>query len=120
MADGACASLICDNCRLPGRCCTGFGLNAHSLLEAKTPLHALVWLATAYTGAVSGRTMLGLPFLPLWKEPRNGVWRFWCPLLTREGRCSDYENRPLLCRDYAPGSDQICAMHVPAPKAGAA
>ena len=35
-------------------------------------------------------------------------WNFSCPLLTPEGRCADYENRPHACRAYEPRSDALC------------
>ena len=31
-----------------------------------------------------------------------------CTLLDENGRCSDYENRPAVCRNYEPASDQLC------------
>ncbi len=51
---------------------------------------------------------LGLPFMPLRKTPA-GTWQLWCPLLV-DGRCSDYENRPALCRYFRAGSDKLCCM----------
>jgi Fe-S-cluster containining protein len=54
----------------------------------------------------------GLPFLPLMKFQGEGAmyWQWWCPKLTRDGRCGDYENRPKLCRDYQAGDDRLCAL----------
>jgi len=131
----ACASLACNACPRPGRCCTGFHLGSPRLDAAETPLEALALLASIQTSltpsglAVGGFDRVpqpdetvrqfGLPFLPLWRSP-GGRWRWWCPLLTREGRCGDYENRPALCRDYQAGTDALCAMHRPAPPEPAA
>jgi Fe-S-cluster containining protein len=97
---------LCDTCRNPGRCCTGF----HLTTRADTPntyLDALILMATidhADGTWLRGRA-LGLPFMPLVK--RSGAWLYWCPLL-KDGRCSDYENRPQLCRTFEPGSDTLC------------
>jgi Fe-S-cluster containining protein len=35
----------------------------------------------------------------------------WCPNLTLDGRCGDYENRPYACMHYKPGTDPLCIMH---------
>ena len=58
--------------------------------------------------------MVGLPFMPLMTRP-DGRWLLWCPVLGRDGRCTDYENRPALCRSFEAGSDPLCAMHHPSP-----
>lgn len=41
-------------------------------------------------------------YLELLKEKLNGenVYFYHCPKLTAENRCSDYENRPQICRDF--------------------
>lgn len=104
----ACDTLLCDNCKRPGRCCSGFALNF--VHQPETNLEALVALATAWPS----NGALGLPFMPLWRT-RAHHWLYWCPLLGRDGRCTDYENRPDLCRTYQAGSDMLCAMHIPVP-----
>ncbi len=122
----ACASLLCDNCSRPGRCCTGFHLPVTE--HARTPLEALVVMATVSVGTTQdGRSVLlgpdwrgghdgslasaevGLPFMPLSLEP-GGNWRWWCPNLV-DGRCSIYEARPTLCRQFVAGSNRLCVMH---------
>jgi Fe-S-cluster containining protein len=124
---GACASLLCDNCRQPGRCCTGFYLGdmGETALDALVSMATMLSVTTADGRSAGSRelvvvaaetdtdVMLGLPFMPLFKH-RPGAWHFWCPLLVK-GRCSDYENRPALCRSFDAGSDTLCAMHVPRP-----
>jgi Fe-S-cluster containining protein len=52
-----------------------------------------------------------MPFLPA-EQDENGEWRFACPLLGADGRCTDYERRPQICRNYEPGQDGLCALHV--------
>jgi Fe-S-cluster containining protein len=104
---------------MPGRCCSGFNLGR----KDGTFLEQLVWLATIQTsldergvsrsgepGESDTHAMVGLPFLPLFQHS-CGDWMFWCPLLDiKTGRCSDYENRPALCRSYKAGSDYLCIM----------
>lgn len=38
------------------------------------------------------------------------IWR--CLRLGPDGRCTDYEHRPLLCHRYQPGEDALCAEFV--------
>jgi Fe-S-cluster containining protein len=38
-------------------------------------------------------------------------YRYGCPLVDHEGRCSCYESRPFACSDYEPGSDALCSYH---------
>lgn len=80
-------------------------------------------LASVHTGLSHGRPVriggslgngpdlehvqIGLPFMPLYQMP-SGAWRMWCPRLGRDGRCTDYENRPALCRGYVAGEDPVC------------
>ena len=129
-----CGSL-CDTCRAPGRCCTGFVLGGGDFARGETMLGALVALATVehygpmdwsripsrkpgetleqYTDRLPVQSRhVGLPFMPLHVD-RYGSWQFWCPLLGRDGRCTDYENRPPLCREYQPGTDKLCAEWQP-------
>jgi Fe-S-cluster containining protein len=124
----ACSGLVCNNCPTPGRCCTGLGLGGFAW--GKHPLEALVEAATVVTARDGNRPValdgfehdvmrdiqIGLPFMPF-QRLENGHWRWWCPNLTLEGRCGDYENRPALCRSFEPASDPLCAMFVPRPDA---
>ena len=108
----ACGALLCDRCWRPGRCCSGFALNLE-VNEEETALHLLIRLAAIVHSDCQGRPMLGVPFLPLYRTP--GFWRFWCPLLGPDGRCTDYETRPEVCAIFQPGEDPLCEMHVPPP-----
>lgn len=116
----ACSALMCDHCRNPGRCCSGFGLNANpkaAMIQTGddfTALHLLVMMAAAYQEDCQGRPTIGLPFLPLY-ELKPGYWRWWCPLLGKDGRCTDYANRPRLCSDFTPGRDALCVEFRPEP-----
>jgi Fe-S-cluster containining protein len=126
----ACASLLCDACAQPGRCCTGFELGGGLFGAGETALEMLVRMATTVTAmtpegyAIAVRTnptppdhdhvMIGLPFMPFYRRA-DGRWRLWCPVLGRDGRCTDYENRPALCRSFEAGSESLCVMHHPSP-----
>lgn len=112
-----CAEPLCDACRNPGRCCSGFGLNLPILAE-ETALDVLIRLARVEHRDCQGRPVVGAPFLPLYRTPER--WRFWCPLLGRDGRCTDYEHRPEVCALFKPGGDPLCVMHTPAPPEGEA
>lgn len=98
---------------MPGKCCSGFHLNspAFDKEQAPTALHAMTNLQTIEQPHVDGvkRT---LPFRPLFIDS-VGRWRWWCPELTREGRCGTYETRPSLCDWFSPGSDPLCIMYRP-------
>ena len=111
----ACASLACDACPKPARCCAGFELNSERLLAkaAPTALHAMVALQRFVQPHVDGSAR-ALPFLPF-SIGSNGLWRWWCPEATRAGRCGIYESRPTLCANFNAGSDPLCVMHRPAP-----
>jgi DNA-binding MarR family transcriptional regulator/Fe-S-cluster containining protein len=117
-----CASLQCANCPQPGRCCCGFGIDVPATREARHPLEIYAWLASV-THPDPAMGNIGLPFLPLRRgasddEMAAGMrarWQFWCPRLGRDGRCTDYEGRPELCRTYKPASDGLCALHSPRP-----
>ncbi|WP_372395223.1 YkgJ family cysteine cluster protein (plasmid) [Azospirillum sp. HJ39] len=87
----------CDACSKPGKCCRSFVLNFPSQ-PTMTPLEALSIMAAHW-----------LPFMPLMRY-QNGVFRFWCPLLGTDGRCTDYESRPDTCRVFRPASDPLCVM----------
>lgn len=47
---------------------------------------------------------------------RNGHEVRSCPFLVREGSrfaCAIYDTRPRTCRDYRPGSNELCPFHRP-------
>lgn len=107
---------LCDTCRIPGKCCFGMELNGGSFGRGMTALEVLAALSTLHlhrdTKNEAMGSTIGLPLIPLYRRP-NGNWRFWCPNLGRDGRCQDYENRPALCRDFEPASDQLCLYWKP-------
>ncbi len=108
----------CDTCRNPGRCCVGMDLNGGALPKAETPLGVVAELQEMPQPTVKG-DWLPLPFLPLYRRPTQDgsvSWLLWCPMLSREGRCTIYENRPWLCQHYQPKQDALCAEYDGVPK----
>ena len=105
---------LCDICRDPGACCRGFRLN--------------VWISRGATPEEAGEQMrertkeqvgAPFPFEAIQPEPpgsddaNESPWDFWkwsCPKLAPDGRCSIYENRPAVCRQFEAGSDKLCTM----------
>jgi Fe-S-cluster containining protein len=44
----------------------------------------------------------------------DGMILYMCPFLRREGThctCVIYEHRPRVCREYAPGSSELCSQY---------
>lgn len=67
-----------------------------------------------YTDALTFARNNGLPFVPSTPEPgARGAWawRFSCPKLGADGRCTIYDDRPDLCRTYEPMSDGLCVHY---------
>lgn len=97
----------CDTCRKPGACCRGFLLNRW--------FNAATWR----TDAAAFCNEFGFSFVPVraleGRAQEDGTLPvlFDCKLLDEDGRCTDYENRPQLCRVYEPGADALCAEYVP-------
>lgn len=102
---------LCDRCRNPGKCCSHFALNFDNA-KHDTELKVLIMMATATVRDAGGRQTTGLPFMPLYRNA-EGIWRLWCPLLGRDGRCTDYAHRPDICAQYQPGQDPLCAEYDP-------
>lgn len=110
------ACSLCDRCTNPGRCCTGFTLWTRGpagavpvFTASNSVLEVAAGLAQRSYFTAAGAHTIGLPFLPLWLAP-DGDWKFWCPVLGRDGRCGDHANRPALCASFQPGSDALCCM----------
>lgn len=85
---------LCDTCHAPGHCCRKFTVSG-------------TWPSDP-DDAVQAARAAGLPFEPL--EVTAHGWNWSCPLLGADGRCTEYESRPELCRNYKPGQDALCVM----------
>lgn len=98
---------LCETCLSPGACCNQvslFGAVGGETLEQAMSHERAEHLAMA----------AGLPFRPEHYVAGKG-WSWWCPRLDpQSGRCTDYHDRPYLCREYAPGLDELCAHYWPA------
>lgn len=97
----------CDTCSSPGSCCSSFELNL------------FVDTDNWYDDAILKLNAHGLDFIkPIAKDPN---WRYTstsqtkllysCTRLADNGKCSDYENRPELCKVYQPKQDWLCCEY---------
>jgi hypothetical protein len=100
---------VCDKCIRPGECCRRFPLPG--LPTFYTKLEVLVFLASYCPTA---NTVVGLPFYDPVFSADDQMWTVACHWVTPEGRCGNYDIRPHYpCGDYQPGTDPLCAHHVP-------
>lgn len=54
------------------------------------------------------------PFKVLCLDERSRMWCFTCHNLGSDGLCTDYENRPRICRDSQPRTQQpLCCVPKP-------
>src|ERR1044072_8805943 len=103
---------MCDNCFQPGECCK-------SLFLRENNGEPIVFWEGEDKDLMAAR---GLPFElaeihERWVDDdgRPFVTAVWnCPKLDpATGRCTIYENRPLVCRSYEPGQDALCVHFQP-------
>ena len=100
---------LCDTCMKPGACCQRLFLTGAGG-EAEAP--------KSFEAAEHFAMRSGLPFRPLYQT--EAAWHWWCTALGSDGRCTIYENRPQLCRDFKPGSDPLCVHYWARPESEAA
>ena len=101
------AAATCDQCRTPGACCKGFVLNFR--------VSADNWRSEATE--ILARNNLDFirpvrPHITSRDTPERVSVMFDCTRVGEDGRCTQYEDRPELCKLYEAGSDSLCAMHV--------
>ena len=102
---------LCEKCYSPGACCKRLNLTLSN------GTHLTVWDDTDPTAYLHAN--FDLPFVALSKQStwtdENGrdysSWHWSCPRLGADGRCSQYKDRPRLCRDFEPRSDRLCVMY---------
>lgn len=103
-------SSLCDKCYAPGQCCQRLHLSSGG--ESLT-----LW---DDEDAVQQLRARGLPFVSVakhgtWKDEESGRTYsehvYSCPVLTSDGRCGDYDNRPEVCRIFEPASDGLCVHY---------
>ena len=109
---------LCDACYRPGTCCKEIRFYGGHRNGEHT-----FWLDENIEQQVSGQDPENLsnhPFEVLKVDEKftdkktgreYGTVVFKCKNLTAEGRCGDYENRPLLCKSYEPRSDNLCVHY---------
>lgn len=117
---------LCGTCRDPGACCRSIQI-PREFLPGTTRKEVERHLKDGTTN-IPGQVLnlsdpRPLPFTPLReatcigpetgysKEITSVKWVYTCPMVTDEGRCSIYENRPEICKLYEPGSDPMCVHH---------
>ncbi len=99
---------LCDHCYSPGTCCKSLTLSGGPDSEDRAAMESG---RPTYSDALNFARKNGLPFTPLVPEQVQPGWWFWrysCPKVTPDGRCSIYDVRPQLCRDFEPESDGLC------------
>lgn len=102
---------LCDTCHSPGACCKSLYLTGGNSRDGYFD-----GLNMSRDEAEDLAQRYALPFVPLHTEmrheadgaPKGWAWRWSCPELTPEGRCSIYANRPDLCRRYQAMDDDLC------------
>ena len=112
-------SLICGKCHAPGSCCKGFQLM--SLVGWENPED----ISSKVESALQVLNNLGIDFFVPYNvqkqcnieyqtfnpspDSRKAAMTWQCTRL-KDGMCSDYENRPDLCKTYKPMSDDLCKV----------
>jgi len=99
---------LCETCIDPGHCCRDLHLTGGSVVDPTDRADVPMSFEAAEHFAMRSR----LPFRPF-RQHEDGTWRWWCTALGPDGRCTVYETRPQLCRDYRAGSDGLCVHYWP-------
>jgi Fe-S-cluster containining protein len=97
---------------MPGACCKSMVLSLPFYIRDAGEADVNRWVANVREiGAADDAPPL--PFVAAGRKPRGAdgdeVWVFDCPKLDdATGRCTIYDTRPQLCRNYAPLEDGLC------------
>lgn len=93
---------LCDRCYAPGQCCKSLAVSGGGWAQQTR---------ATYLDALAFVRRHDLPFnptVPEATEPGHWFWRFSCPKLGDDGRCTIYDTRPQICRSFQPQSDELC------------
>jgi Fe-S-cluster containining protein len=94
----------CDRCTHPGACCRGFVLNREFSPDWKEEAKAmLIDYGLSFMRPV--RRVISV------ESGYEDAVMFDCDRLGSDGRCTDYEARPQLCKNYQAGTDALCAIY---------
>lgn len=101
--------LLCSICPDPGHCCRNFDSTLVYWDDA-APQEV-----KQYMDFIAGEPM---PWIPLGPGPKKYMqkgrscshWKFDCPHLDENGRCSIYSKRPNACRTLVPGTVDVCVF----------
>lgn len=91
----------------PGACCKRLTLSG----GPRTSLDENIGSPMSFERAEHIAMTLSIPFRPS-SQRLDGTWEWTCDALTTSGRCGIYDDRPLLCRMFTPGSDPLCVHYV--------
>ena len=92
----------------PGRCCKSLTLSGGPMNDDR---EAVEGGRPTYLDALNYVRKNGVPFVPLRPQQTargEWVWRYACPKLGDDGRCTIYDDRPDLCRRFEPGGNDLC------------
>lgn len=110
---------ICDSCRDPGACCKGFTINREfPYFMPANEVEKHIHNGTDPWDSTSAKNHPKHPyFYPIhrnWlycfkgqQKPHSARWTFNCTRLI-QGRCTKYDERPEICKNYEPKHDLLC------------
>lgn len=112
----------CASCPRPGACCQAFPLNIELPQSYAAAQEEWERIRAEYnTGVGNVRPLpfellrpleMGAHSLAEAKHASDRVyWRYTCPQLGSDGRCTIYATRPDICRQYTPQEDALCVLH---------
>lgn len=110
---------LCDTCPKPGNCCKKLNLTSVPTTEGGSREQQRFWVDELPGAANEWAASHNLPFefveeQQRWKDENGREYAtvyFGCPKLGTDGRCTIYENRPVLCRKYQAGDDALCVFN---------
>ena len=103
---------LCDTCKAPGHCCKSIYLFGNDLDDRNLSEADAAEILTLYGQYEADEDGNEFPFVIVGPSPEyGGQLRLTCPKLGQDGRCTIYDRRPMLCRDFKPGSDLLCVYY---------